>query len=92
VAEVIGRKVRVFGRVQGVFYRQWAVHLARALGVAGWVHNSKDGTVEAHLEGEEEAVLEMIEQMRDGPPHAHVEDVNAEPVEPEGLTGFSVRL
>ena len=88
----IGRKVRIYGRVQGVFFRQWTVHQARALGVAGWVHNAADGSVETHLAGDEGAVSQMIERMRTGPPQAHVEDLTVEEVEPEAIEGFSVRL
>ena len=92
MAETIGRKVRVFGRVQGVFFRQWAINQARALGVAGWVHNAPDGSLEAHLEGGAEAVAEMVEWMRRGPPQAQVEDLTVEEAAPEGIKGFSVRL
>jgi len=87
----VGRKLRVFGRVQGVFYRQWTVNQARSSGVSGWVRNAADGTVEAHLAGEADAVARMIEAMRQGPSQAQVEDVMVEPVEPEELSGFSVR-
>ena len=92
MAEVVGRKVRLFGRVQGVFFRQWTVNEARNLGVAGWVHNARDGSVEAHLAGDEAAVAQLIEHMRRGPPQARVEDVTVETVEPEAVEGFSVRL
>jgi acylphosphatase len=92
VAEIVGRKVRVFGRVQGVFFRQWTVKKATALGVSGWVHNARDGSVEAHLAGDEAAVAELIEHMRQGPPQARVEDLMVEPVEPEATEGFAVKL
>ena len=92
MAEAVGRKVRVFGRVQGVFFRQWAVNQARTLGVAGWVHNARDGSLEAHLEGDEPAVVQMVELIRGGPPQARVEDLTVEDVPSEGLKGFSVRL
>jgi len=92
MAAAIGRKVRVFGRVQGVFFRQWTVNQARTLGVAGWVHNARDGSLEAHLEGGEEAVGKMVEWMRQGPPQARVEDLTVEDTAPQGLEGFSVRL
>lgn len=87
----IARKVRVFGRVQGVFFRQWTVNQARALGVAGWVRNASDGTVEAHVEGDDDAVTKMLEGMRQGPSQARVEDLSAETIEPLGVSGFSVR-
>jgi acylphosphatase len=89
---VIGRKVRAYGRVQGVFFRQWTVDQARRLGVAGWVHNRSDGSLEARIEGEDHAVLELIEAMRRGPPQARVDDLTVEDVPPEDLKGFSVKL
>lgn len=87
----IARKVRVYGRVQGVFFRQWAVNQARALGVSGWVRNCPDGTVEAQVQGEEVAVAKLIAAMHRGPSQARVEDVHVETIEPEEASGFSVR-
>ena len=87
----VARKVRIYGRVQGVFFRQWAVNQARALGVSGWVRNCPDGTVEAHLIGEQAAVTKMITAMRQGPSQARVEDLTVEVVEPEEVSGFSVK-
>jgi acylphosphatase len=91
VPDKVARKVRVYGRVQGVFFRQWAVNQARPLGIAGWVRNCPDGSVEAHIAGDEEAVTRMVEAMREGPSQAHVEDVIVDDVEPEDVSGFSVR-
>ncbi len=90
--KAVGRKVRVFGRVQGVFFRQWAINQARTLGVAGWVHNARDGSLEAHVEGDEAAVAQLIESMRRGPPQARVEDLTVEDSAPQGIKGFSVKL
>jgi acylphosphatase len=87
----IARKVRIYGRVQGVFFRQWALNQARALGVSGWVRNNSDSTVEAHLQGEEAAVAKMLAAMHQGPSHAQVEDVHVETIEPEDVSGFSVK-
>ena len=92
MAEPVGRKVRVYGRVQGVFFRQWTVNQARALGIAGWIHNARDGSVEAHLAGDEAAVLKLVEHMRSGPPQARVDDVTIDDAEPGDIQGFSVRL
>ena len=89
--DVIARKVRLFGRVQGVFFRQWTVNQSRAIGVAGWVRNAPDGSVEAHIEGEEGAVAQMIAGMRRGPLQARVDDLTIETIEPEEVSGFSVR-
>lgn len=87
----IARKVRIYGRVQGVFFRQWAVNQARPLGISGWIRNCPDGTVEAHVIGEEDAIAKIIAAMRHGPSQARVEDLTVEVVEPEDASGFSVR-
>ena len=81
----------VHGRVQGVFYRNWTVQAARQLGLAGWVRNMPEGTVEAHVEGEEPAVRALIAQMDDGPPAARVDRIEERSAEPEGLDGFTRR-
>ena len=87
----IGRDVRVTGQVQGVFFRQWTCERARELGVTGWVRNCADGSVEAHLSGENEAVGRLIERMRRGPPAAQVADVSVDEAAPENSDRFEVR-
>jgi acylphosphatase len=87
----IARHVRVTGRVQGVFFRAWTRERAVSLGVMGWVRNCPDGRVEAHVEGEESAVDQMIEHLRKGPPSASVEDVRLWDVELCDFEGFEVR-
>jgi acylphosphatase len=57
----------VRGFVQGVFFRSSTAQEARARGVAGWVKNLPDGRVEALLEGEEEAVKQVLAFCRKGP-------------------------
>ncbi|MEM3554069.1 MAG: acylphosphatase [Candidatus Bathyarchaeia archaeon] len=68
--------VFVSGRVQGVFFRYETRREARLRGVKGWVRNLPDGRVEAVFEGEEEAVKEMIDFCRHGPPGAKVTKVD----------------
>ena len=87
----IARHIRVYGRVQGVFYRVWAQRQADELGVTGWVRNCPDGRVEGHVEGNAEAVAEMIERLRQGPPDARVEDLRTWDVEPCEFDAFEVR-
>jgi acylphosphatase len=85
------RRVRVTGQVQGVFFRAWTRNEARRLRVSGWVRNCEDGSVEALLEGNEQAVEQLIGLMRHGPPGARVEGLSASVAEPENLGGFEVR-
>jgi acylphosphatase len=87
----VARHVRVTGRVQGVFFRAWAQGQARELGVSGWIRNCPDGSVEAHLGGEENCVERMIERMRRGPSNAQVEDVSVEEAPVEDLGRFELR-
>jgi acylphosphatase len=87
----VGRHLSIEGQVQGVFFRQWTVGQARELGVAGWVRNCPDGTVEAHLSGDEQAVTQLIERMRRGPPAAEVEQMRVNEVPAEDVDGFEVR-
>ena len=82
--------VVVSGRVQGVFFRDSIRRLAEEHGVAGWVRNTWDGTVEAVLEGEPDAVDRLVGFCREGPPGARVENVDVSAETPEGLSGFRV--
>jgi acylphosphatase len=84
-------RVTVHGRVQGVFFRDTTRRLAAARGVAGWVRNCPDGSVEAVFEGAPEVVEAMIEFCREGPRGAQVERVDVREEEPKGLAGFEVR-
>lgn len=68
-------RVRIVGLVQGVWFRGWTVAEARRRGLAGWVRNRLDGSVEALFAGEEEAVEAMIASCRRGPGAARVRSV-----------------
>ena len=70
------RHVIVKGRVQGVGYRAWAEHEAIRRGLAGWVRNRRDSTVEAVFSGPAEAVATMIEALRRGPPGSRVDAID----------------
>ena len=87
----IARRVVVHGRVQGVFFRESARRRARRVGVAGWVRNNDDGSVEAWFEGEPDDVEVMLHFAETGPSGAYVDKVDVEDVEPRDLHGYEVR-
>ena len=76
------------GHVQGVFFRETTRRHAQSHGVAGWVRNQPDGTVEAVFEGEREAVERLVAFVREGPRGARVDWVDVVGEEPEALDGF----
>lgn len=85
-------RVRVTGRVQGVFFRQSTVEMAQGLGLTGWVRNLADGRVEALFEGEQEVVEQALAWCRQGPPRARVDALEVEWLEdPGGCAGFVIR-
>jgi acylphosphatase len=84
------RRVVVHGYVQGVGFRFAVERAARSRGVAGWVRNRPDGTVEAVFEGEREDVEALVELSRSGPRGAEVDSVDVVAESPEGLAGFRV--
>lgn len=90
MSERIRKRVRVFGRVQGVWFRGATQREARALGVAGWVRNCPDGSVEAIFEGAPARVAAAIALCREGPPGARVDRIEVDDEAPEGLAGFDI--
>jgi acylphosphatase len=88
---VIARRVVVRGRVQGVFFRESTRRRAESAGVAGWVANRGDGTVEAHFEGEPDDVAVLVDYVHHGPSGAEVDGVDVSDAEPQGLSGFETR-
>jgi len=65
-------RVRIAGRVQGVGFRYWTEETACGLGLAGWVRNRRDGSVEAVLQGSPDAVEAVLDACRAGPPASRV--------------------
>jgi acylphosphatase len=87
---VARKRVTIHGRVQGVFFRDTTRRMAESRGVAGWVRNNPDGSVEAAFEGPDDAVDAMVRFAREGPQGAFVERVEVAEEDPEGLTGFRI--
>ncbi len=75
MTEMARAYLRIYGRVQGVFFRATMKEVADSLGVKGWVRNMPDGSVEAVIEGPREAVGEVIKWAHRGPPLARVKKI-----------------
>lgn len=81
-------RLSIIGRVQGVGYRAWTVHEAMRRNVRGWVRNRRDGSVEALIIGEADAIAGMVAACRMGPSLAQVIDVRPRLAEDDGSTDF----
>ncbi|MEX1300910.1 MAG: DNA polymerase IV [Desulfotignum sp.] len=86
------KKVIISGKVQGVYYRLETQKAARQAGVAGYVKNLANGSVEAVFQGNQEAVDQMVAWCHQGPPAARVDQVVVDtPPSDTAFTGFEVR-
>jgi acylphosphatase len=88
---MIAKRLIVRGQVQGVFYRNWTIEQARALGLTGWVRNLRSGDVEILANGADADVAELIQRCRRGPPAAVVEEVEVVDAVPVPLDRFEKR-
>ena len=79
------RQVTIRGRVQGVGYRAWVEHRAKAHDLEGWVRNLRDGSVEGLFAGPADVVAAMVERCRRGPSSARVDAVAEHDAGPDAL-------
>ena len=84
-------RIEVFGRVQGVGFRAFTRHAARRNGLRGWVRNRQDGSVEALLVGNDDAIARVVEQCRRGPTSGQVDRLIQMPAQDDGTTDFIER-
>lgn len=83
---------RMRGRVQGVGFRAWAARRAVELGLAGWVRNAADGSVEVRVAGSRAAVARYRLLLASGPPLARVDEITVVDASAEALpTRFEIR-
>ncbi|HEY8280746.1 MAG TPA: acylphosphatase [Bdellovibrionota bacterium] len=75
--------LQIRGKVQGVFFRDSMRQVAQRLALSGWVRNRQDGSVEAWVQGEEQAVDEILAWAQHGPPSAKVDQVESHSQEPD---------
>ena len=85
------RHVVISGEVQGVSFRDATRREAERAGLAGWVGNRDEGSVEAVFEGDADAAERLVEWCRSGASSADVDGVEASEEEPQGESGFEVR-
>lgn len=78
------------GRVQGVFYRASAKEMAEHLHLTGWIKNTKEGEVEAVVNGNDNQVLQFVDWCRQGPPKAQVTDVVVSPATASSFPDFRI--
>jgi acylphosphatase len=90
MSERIARRLSIHGRVQGVGFRYALMDEASRLGLAGWVRNRRDGTVEAVVSGSAAAVQTLVRWAHRGPPSACVSGVDTEP-DAGAYEGFELR-
>ncbi|HKK79413.1 MAG TPA: acylphosphatase [Phaeodactylibacter sp.] len=83
-------KLRIFGKVQGVFFRASTQEKARTLGLKGWVKNEADGSVTAVAQGDAGAVKTLVKWCHEGPPQAEVSRVEIEAYEGGSFDDFSI--
>jgi acylphosphatase len=90
-AMAIAIRLRIEGRVQGVGYRAWLEREAHRRGLRGWVRNRRDGSVEALLIGDDDAVEAAIAACARGPRLAGVTGIERYPEPDDGSAGFVSR-
>lgn len=76
-------KIKIEGRVQGVGFRFFTQDKAQEYGIKGYVKNMYDGSVEVHAEGSEERLYGFVNDLKNGPRMAHVENANVRWLEPK---------
>ena len=88
---MVAYRLSITGRVQGVGFRAFVVAMAQARGLRGWVRNRHDGSVEALLIGDSDAVAAAIEECGRGPSLARVDRIEKLAASDDGSAGFTGR-
>ena len=89
--QMVRAHVRVYGLVQGVFYRKLAKIEADKSGIGGWARNDADGSVEIMASGQKKVLEQFVEWCKQGPPLAKVEKVEVDWVDGgENFSGFDI--
>ena len=83
-------KVIIYGKVQGVGFRNFVFLNAKKLNIKGYVKNNPDGTVEAVFEGDEDNIYKMIELCKRGPERARVDKIDIKDIEINNYQDFRI--
>ena len=83
-------RAKIYGRVQGVFFRFSARNEAKRLGLSGFVRNESDGTVTLEAEGKPGATRKLLTWAESGPPLARVEYMETEEISALGEGAFRI--
>lgn len=84
-------RLKISGKVQGVWFSKSTQVQAQALGLTGWLQNEPNGSVTCVTEGPEAGLEALVTWCRQGPPHAKVSEINTESIAPTGAKSFEVR-
>lgn len=87
---IIRKRMKIYGRVQGVGFRYRAEQAAGLLDVTGWVRNAEDGTVEMEVQGSEAAINKMMTFINGGT-YVRIDRIETEIIGTEKESGFGVR-
>ena len=83
--------IKVYGRVQGVWFRKWAQIKANELGINGWVKNESNGSLSLEAEGNEGGLSRFVEECHEGPEKAIITDLVTNEVNCLDEEGFDIK-
>ncbi len=83
--------IKIFGEVQGVFFRDSARLKAREIGITGFIKNESDGAVYMEAEGDEKALGQFLEWCKHGSESAKVKKVESSPGDVKGFWNFVIK-
>lgn len=84
-------RLKIKGKVQGVFFRATAREIAEKNNLKGWIKNKSDGAVEAVVTGKKEAVETFIDWCKEGPKRAVIDEVNITPLDEIIFSEFQIK-
>ena len=84
-------QIKIYGRVQGVWFRKCAQTKAYELGINGWVKNEKGGTLKIEAEGNEAGLKKFVDECHEGPEKAIITDLVTSEIKCIEEEGFDIK-